>query len=158
ENFRFDILGSRNSPWNKSAARVFADMTIHQLRLPNTVQMFDALRHAFAAHLERITRRYQLSQKSKMEQNHLQSLGRRQARKYQLFHQRRYLAYTFEPLQQHIDMLEALGVDEMSSDESETEDAGIDASVEYHILSPRWRARLLSGWLWMFDALHHILQ
>ncbi|KAJ7074937.1 hypothetical protein B0H15DRAFT_792452, partial [Mycena belliarum] len=165
ENFRFDILAPRHSPWNNSAARVFAELTISQLCLPNTIEMFEAIRHAFTGHLDRITRRYKHSLKSKTQQAYLEAQGRRTSRKYQvltflfivpLFHQRRYLAYTFPPLQRHINMLEELGVDGMSSDESDVEDHGIN--VQYYIISPLWRARRLAGWLRVFDALYNILR
>lgn len=55
-------------------------------------------------------------------------------------------------------MLERLGVDGMSSDESEAEDVDEDHHIQYHILAPLWRARHLSGWLRMFDSIHNILK
>ena len=51
-------------------------------------------------------------------------------------------------------MLEELGVDGMSSDESDTE----DGDIQYHILSPQWRSRLVSGWLRMFDTIHRLFR
>lgn len=83
-NFRFDVCGTRSSPWNKSAARVFAGLAIRQLCLPNTISMHGSLRHAFSAHLERIIRRYKDSQKSLVEQRRLKSDGNRRTRKYQV--------------------------------------------------------------------------
>ncbi|KAJ6450339.1 hypothetical protein C8R47DRAFT_998918 [Mycena vitilis] len=153
--FRFDVLGTPGSAWNKSAARVFADFTIRQLCLPNTVQMFQALQRAFKSHLETIIRRYKASLKPHAEHLLFQSLSRRQVRKYQLFHQRRYLAYMFEPLRRHIAMLEQLGVDGMSSDESDRDE---DYHSQYQIQDPLWRARELAAWLRVFDSLHHILR
>ncbi|KAJ7101581.1 hypothetical protein C8R43DRAFT_907239 [Mycena crocata] len=164
-NFRFDVLGTPNSPWNKSAARVFSELTIRQLCLPNTVEMFNAIKHAFTAHMETIMRRYKRSGLSKSEKAHLKSMLRRYSRKYQVFaaspswaKPRRFLAYMFKPLQKHIDMVEYLGVDGMSSDESEMEDVGGEHHVQYLIRSPRWRARCVSVWLRMFDSLHNILR
>ncbi|KAJ7256722.1 hypothetical protein C8J57DRAFT_999762, partial [Mycena rebaudengoi] len=72
-----------------------------------------------------------------------------------LYHRHRFLAYTFPPLQPHIDMLESLGVDGMSSDESETD--GND-HIQYKILVPVWRASVATAWLRMFDSLYHILR
>ncbi|KAJ7166364.1 hypothetical protein C8R43DRAFT_877815 [Mycena crocata] len=117
-----------------------------------------AIKHAFTAHMETIMRRYKRSGLSKSEKAHLKSMLRRYSRKYQLFRQRRFLAYMFKPLQKHIDMVEYLGVDGMSSDESEMEDVGGEHHVQYLIRSPRWRARLVSVWLRMFDSLHNILR
>ena len=53
-------------------------------------------------------------------------------------------------------MLEALGVDGMSSDEGEK----VDDGIQYRILTPRWRAPMLTPWLRMFDVIyrHHRLE
>ncbi|KAJ7716538.1 hypothetical protein B0H16DRAFT_1338941 [Mycena metata] len=160
--FRFDVLGTPNSSWNKSAARVFAKSAIRQLALPNSYEMVQAIKKAFTAHLQRIQ---------------IKSLGRRQARKYQvfvqlqrstshadaypqLFHQRRYVAYAFKPLRQHAAMLERLGVDGMSSDDSdqETQDIRDEHQTTYSILTPLWRASHLAAWLRIFDSVHNILR
>lgn len=82
--FRFDILDTPRSPWNRSAARVFADFTIHQLCLPNTVEMFGALLHAFTAHLETIIRRYKRSLRPPGELVQAKTRSRRRTRKYQV--------------------------------------------------------------------------
>ncbi|KAJ7444118.1 hypothetical protein B0H11DRAFT_1747655, partial [Mycena galericulata] len=156
--FRFDIGSTRSSPWNKSAARVFADLTIRQLGLPNTVEMYEAIRHAFTAHLDTIIRRHKESLKPGPQQAQHKSKHRRQTRKYELFHRRRYIAYMFKPFRRHIDMLEHLGIDGMSSDESETEDIGEDEHIQYHILSPQWRAGRVAPWVRTFDSIHNILR
>ncbi|KAJ7017000.1 hypothetical protein C8F04DRAFT_980230 [Mycena alexandri] len=153
--FRFDVLGTASSPWNKSAARVFAKLAIRQLSLPNSYEMVQAIKKAFTAHLRTIMRRYKLSLKSRPERMQMKSLGRRQARKYQLFHQRRYLAYAFKPLRRHTAMLERLGVDGTSSDESDHE---TEEQTTYQILTPLWRAPHIAAWLRMFDSLHNILR
>ncbi|KAJ7430007.1 hypothetical protein B0H11DRAFT_1649308, partial [Mycena galericulata] len=157
-DFRFDIEGSPNSPWNKSAARVFADFTIRQLCLPNTFDTFEALRRAFTSHLETIIRRYKKSLMSKREQRSLETVKRRQTRKYQLFHRRRYIGWVFKPFRRHVAMLESFGIDGMSSDESETEEMGGDYLTEYQIRVPQWRAGRITPWLRMFDSIHNILR
>ncbi|KAJ7202701.1 hypothetical protein C8J57DRAFT_1101892 [Mycena rebaudengoi] len=140
-NFRYDVLGSPSSPWNKSAARVFANLAIDQLGLPNTSEMFEAIRQGFKKYLETIIRRYKASLLSSAVQKEKRSLKSRYTRKYQVFkflyHRRRFLAYTFKPLQRHIDMVEYLGVDGMSSDES---DVDSNHQLQYRILTPIWRA------------------
>lgn len=55
-------------------------------------------------------------------------------------------------------MLENLGIDGMSSDESETEHVGGDYHTNYHILRPQWRAGRVTPWLRMFDSIHNILR
>ena len=53
-------------------------------------------------------------------------------------------------------MLEALGIDGMSSDEEEK----VSNGVQYRIITPRWRAPALALWLRVFDAIyiHHRTQ
>ncbi|KAJ7818854.1 hypothetical protein B0H14DRAFT_2372937, partial [Mycena olivaceomarginata] len=71
-----------------------------------------------------------------------------------LFHRRRFIGYLFPPLRKHVSMLELLGVDGMSSDESGQE----DDRDEYKILAPLWRASEVAPWLRMFDTIHRILR
>ncbi|KAJ7898763.1 hypothetical protein B0H13DRAFT_1623025 [Mycena leptocephala] len=156
--FRIDILGTPNSPWNKSAARVFTSFTIDQNSLPNTTEMFDAIRRAFTTHLETIIRRYKDSLKSQNERACRAALDRRQSRKYELFYRRRYLAYTFKPLQRHIDMIEYLGIDGMSSDSESEDGVSSDHHMRYRIHPPQWRAGRVEPWLRMFDSIHNILR
>ncbi|KAJ7207660.1 hypothetical protein C8J57DRAFT_1098216 [Mycena rebaudengoi] len=154
-DFRFDVLGTPSSPWNKSAARVFADLAIQQLCLPNTIDMFNSIKHGFTIYLDTIIRKYKHSLNSAEVKSMMRSKKNRHTRKYQLYHRRRFLAYTFPPLNPHIDMLESLGVDGMSSDESEAD--GND-HIQYKILTPAWRASIVAAWLRMFDTLYHILR
>ncbi|KAJ6543717.1 hypothetical protein DFH09DRAFT_838148, partial [Mycena vulgaris] len=157
DDFRFDVQGTARSAWNKSAARTFANISIQQLVLPNTLEMVNAIIKAFETYLEAIIRRYKVSLKTQDQQAQLKSKLSHHGRKYQvclLFHRRRYIGYTFHPLQKHIDMLEHLGVDGMSSDESEKE----DNQVEYKILAPGWRAPEVAPWLRVFDTIHNIIR
>ncbi|KAK7008490.1 hypothetical protein R3P38DRAFT_2551435 [Favolaschia claudopus] len=155
--FRIDILGTPRSAWNKSAARVFTKWIIEQLGLPNTLETVKAIQSAFSTHVDTIIRKYKESLKSSAERIYLKMRSRRQTRKYQLFHRRRYLAYVFAPLRRHINMLERIGVDGMSSDESDTDETDAYTS-EYQILAPIWRAQCVTAWLRMFDSIHNILK
>ena len=47
-------------------------------------------------------------------------------------------------------MLEAMGVDGMSSDEEEK----VQDGIQYRVLAPRWRSPMLTPWLRMFDAIY----
>jgi hypothetical protein len=47
-------------------------------------------------------------------------------------------------------MLERLGIEGMSSDESDRE----NGVMQYRILTPRWRAPEVRIWLWVFDTMH----
>ncbi|KAJ7690148.1 hypothetical protein B0H14DRAFT_2652525 [Mycena olivaceomarginata] len=143
ENFRFDVQGTPRSPWNKSAARVFSHLTIQQLGLPNSLEMFNAITKAFETYVDHIIRRYKLSLKTAEEQALERSKHSKYGRKYQkelnifsFFTDGRFIGYLFPPLRKHASMLELLGVDGMSSDESGQE----DDRDEYKILAPLWRA------------------
>lgn len=54
----------------------------------------------------------------------------------------------------HLDMLERLGVDGMSSDESDSDDLPRvrRKRVSFKVLTPRWRNPALSDWLHTFDT------
>lgn len=84
DNFRFDILGTRRSPWNKSAARIFAGLTIRQLVLPNNLEMFNAIVKAFQTYLHTVIRRYQMSLKTPEQQLSVRSKISQYGRKYQV--------------------------------------------------------------------------
>lgn len=47
-------------------------------------------------------------------------------------------------------MIQALGIDGMSSDEEEV----LADGVQYRIQTPRWRAEMVTPWLRMFDAIY----
>lgn len=59
-------------------------------------------------------------------------------------------------------MIEYLGIDGMSSDESEAEDLDLRPATchppRYLIHPPQWRARDVEPWLRMFDSVHNILR
>ena len=56
-------------------------------------------------------------------------------------------------------MIEYLGVDGMSSDDSETGALDRDLDVpRYRIRTPQWRADLVEPWLRTFDSVHTILR
>ena len=71
----------------------------------------------------------------------------------QLFQRRRETAKLYSPLRKHIDVLDALGVDGMSSDESSFDPR--TSQPTYIIVKPSWRHPDLHHWLKVFDQLHH---
>src|ERR1700743_1675183 len=84
DNFRFDVLGTPKSAWNKSAARIFAGLAIRQLILPNNLQMFNAISKAFQTYLYSIIRRYKISLKSAEQKAHIRSNFAHYGWKYQV--------------------------------------------------------------------------
>lgn len=64
-------------------------------------------------------------------------------------------------LERHIGVLELLGVDGMSSDESDTEEVRNNVNARYevphfHVSVPQRRAKHLAFWLSQFDAAHTV--
>ncbi|KAJ7638276.1 hypothetical protein FB45DRAFT_739537, partial [Roridomyces roridus] len=151
--FRFDVTTRPTSPWNRSAARVFATITIRNANLPFTYDMRLTVERAFAAHLERIFRRRQDSEKG---QAHLMSKAARAHRGMladlfsQLFLQRHEVAHRFSELHDHIPMLEELGRDAMSVDESVQD----GSSVGYRVSSLEWRDGKVEQWLRHLDIIN----
>lgn len=69
----------------------------------------------------------------------------------QLFLRRHDTARYYPGLASQLEKLDQLGVSGMSSDE--TSDS--DGIKRYRILTPRWRAVRVTGWLRFFDALYN---
>lgn len=70
----------------------------------------------------------------------------------QLFHRRLNASKAHPGLRHHTQMLKYLGVDGMSSDDS---DHGVATGVpQYRIVKKSWRHPSLAPWLRVFDALH----
>jgi len=71
----------------------------------------------------------------------------------QLFQRRRETTKLYGPLRKHMDILDALGVDGMSSDELSFDPH--TSQRTYTIVKPSWRHHDLDNWLKVFDQLHH---
>ncbi|KDQ50645.1 hypothetical protein JAAARDRAFT_51174 [Jaapia argillacea MUCL 33604] len=67
-----------------------------------------------------------------------------------LFHCRRNIAKKYDGLRHHVAMLDRLGPDGMSSNESEVDAQGRN----YVVQRPLWRAPELCPWLGIFDIFH----
>ncbi|KAH9001964.1 hypothetical protein EDB86DRAFT_2801121 [Lactarius hatsudake] len=71
----------------------------------------------------------------------------------QLFQCRHETVKLYSPLGRHIDVLDALGVDGMSSDELSFDPYA--GQLTYTIVKPSWQHPDLHDWLKAFDQLHH---
>ena len=71
----------------------------------------------------------------------------------QLFHRRRSIAKGIAPLNRHLGILDALGTDGMSLDESLVDED--THQLVYMVAKPEWRHPNLHNWLKYFDQLHH---
>lgn len=171
--FRFDILGFPKSPWNLSAARVFCQSFIPDAeRSPETIKV---VTKAFISRIKTLRQNYKAAQADSATRLKSARTERRNARKYlvrvhitfdkrnsslrfvklKLF-QRRYNIARAIPhsLGRHLDILERLGVDGMSSDESDSDDLPRvrRKRVTFKVRTPRWRNPALSDWLHAFDT------
>ncbi|KAF8879037.1 hypothetical protein BD779DRAFT_1415952, partial [Infundibulicybe gibba] len=174
EDFRVDLLGTPRSPWNRSASRVFVDVFIRTHELDHTPEAIDDISRAFFSRIK------SMKGESKMKLNNSSVIkeharaGRKQQRKrnvslfvtcYEktdlLFVRRLETVQLHPRLQRHEYMIQRLGTDGMSSDESEDEDAHIQAAARldnprFKILQPKWRAKPLTIWLRVIDSVHLI--
>ncbi|TFK68612.1 hypothetical protein BDN72DRAFT_897950 [Pluteus cervinus] len=152
QSFKIDIRGTPHSPWNQSAARVFTAHLIQSRNLPNTYQNWEQLTKAF------FTRVKSLRDQANKRQPVNAKAARRAQRKRNLFYRRLDIANKLPFLQYHVNILERLGVNGMSSDESGSEDqpAGNQGPrlPVYHILFPQWRAPNISAFLHVIDSAH----
>ncbi|KAF4563775.1 hypothetical protein EYR36_003017 [Pleurotus pulmonarius] len=155
-NFRYDLLGTPRSPWNRSAARVFtrAFNTWAELDFDT-----DVLEEAFFTWLKSLKQARKKSQLSRTERQIAVSMSRRKTRRRTLFHIRLDTAQGHPLLQRHVPMLERLGPEGMSDDESDVEDGHDEARPRprrpvYRVKYPCWRAAEVGEWLEVFDVVH----
>lgn len=88
---------------------------------------------------------------------------RRAQRKQDLFHRRFSIAQTHPFLQHHVPILQRLGVNGMSEDESDCDDLADAPGIRsrpprYYVVRPAWRARNLTAWLQTFDSMHILMR
>ncbi len=168
--FRFDLLGTPRSAWNKSAARVFAADYIKTNKLSK--KCLEEVMEAFFTRIKNLQAQYKLQLKGPTVVLAAKIKRRRDFRKYsvgsetyvktfshsrQLFQRRIFIAIFIPLLRCHVDMLERLGVDGMSSDESDTEEVIGNAYIRrnntrYRAKRPLWRATIVDAWLRVFDT------
>ncbi|KAF9500278.1 hypothetical protein BDN71DRAFT_1355543, partial [Pleurotus eryngii] len=146
--FKPDLRAPPSSPWNRSHVRVF----IRTFLEADTFECVDKsrIRKAFLGHLKALRQKYLHQQSNPREQANRQARANRDERKRNLFHRRLNVARKYPVLHSHQLMLERLGVQGMSSDESDHE-SGLS---QYRILLPKWRNPQLAAWLRVFDAIH----
>ncbi|KAI9433637.1 hypothetical protein H4582DRAFT_1783182, partial [Lactarius indigo] len=151
--FMIDIAGEPRSPWNISAGHVFVDHFVQKMEYNDTQEMRQAIERAFTNRIRSFRSRHKREALSRADRASERSKHSRQQRKYQLFQRRRGIAKLFDPLKRHLDILDALGSNGMSSDESD-----VDCNskrIAYTVVKPDWRHPDLHNWLKVFDQLHH---
>jgi hypothetical protein len=173
-DFMIDVAGTPRSPWNISAARVFTDHFIEKMECSDTPEMRKKIENAFTNRIRSLRSRRKKEGLPQAERAIERSRHARRQRKYQvsisfcpsdaslylkvlctikLFLRRRNIAKLVKPLAEHVDILDALGDDGMSTDESFVDPD--THQTTYTVTKPEWRHPDLHNWLGVFDRLHH---
>ncbi|OBZ66301.1 hypothetical protein A0H81_13818 [Grifola frondosa] len=147
DNFRPDLVSPPGTPWNKSVAKVFVrsflDEDIYLCSDP------DLITAAFRSHLKYLRKVFDKRENlSDLEIVFHKRVAKRTERKRNLFYRRFEVAANHSDLRRHLRILQDLGIDGMSSDESEHE----NGVTQYRVLVKPWRNPLLTPWLRIFDA------
>jgi len=119
------------------------------MKYTNSFETHKAIIQAFGSHLKSLIFKYKHSLVAASDQQAMKALRRRYERSYSLYHRRRDMCIMYTP--NHLEMLEKLGVDGMSSDESDDE-SGPSARCYIHELPSR--AAIVTPWLRLYDSLH----
>jgi len=165
-----DVVGTPKSPWNVSAGRAFTSYLIEKMGYDDVEEMRKMVERAFSTRAKGLKSLYNRDLLSQAEKSAEKSKHSRHQRKYQvivilflrahvhlsakqLYHRRCRVAKLYEPLQRHEAVLDALGVDGMSSDESDVDPT--TNQMLYTVVKPDWRHPDLHQWLKIFDQLYH---
>ncbi|RPD72403.1 hypothetical protein L226DRAFT_449638, partial [Lentinus tigrinus ALCF2SS1-7] len=146
-NFRPDLTATPGTPWNKSAIGVFVEAYMEE----GTVKCDDPdiIEAYFKRHLQYLIYQFKHTSDSEEVKKARKCTHRRQERRRGLFHRRLETAQNNADLKGHVYMLQRLGPEGMSSDESEVEN-GVKV---YKVLVKKWRNPDLVEWFKVFDSI-----
>ncbi|KAI5980873.1 hypothetical protein EDC04DRAFT_2595297, partial [Pisolithus marmoratus] len=154
EDFRIDLEGLPRSEWNKSAALVFAAEYLrrHQGHQGEHLTL-EYVSEAWLTHVIALRTRYKDKQRDDLDRKEHKARNRRRQRKHELYSRRLQTAYEYKEIKDRaVAIVESLGQDGMSSDESDHE--GHCGEATYYILDKDWRSKPVTSWLRMLDSLH----
>jgi len=166
-NFHIDLNGLPRSKWNKSAAEVFA-AEFWKCHAGENYTL-EYVTEAWLTRVIAIRTQYKLQQRNESVVKSYRVQRRRHQRKHEvrtatffwfahlnqskLYTRRLETAYEYQEIKDRaVTIVESLGLDGMSSDESSHE--GRKGEATYRIWEKRWRSRQVNDWLRMLDALH----
>ncbi|KII88035.1 hypothetical protein PLICRDRAFT_176778 [Plicaturopsis crispa FD-325 SS-3] len=160
-NFRIDLINGPHSPWNQSAARVFANDFIARYEIARTLDTLLNIQKHFYTCVKglkaKLKRRSQTAEERRRERVRNASTGRKRS----LFYRRLDTALDQSRfgtrLSRHVPMLEQLGPDGMSSDEGEGDDLDVEdqgGTQVFKIYEPRFRSTAVRVWLRTLDSIH----
>ncbi|KDR66684.1 hypothetical protein GALMADRAFT_147736 [Galerina marginata CBS 339.88] len=169
DKFKIVVGAKPRNPWNESASQIFAHDFLRASGAPVNASNVKKLKTAFFNRLRAVVADHNKRAKGgaafrihRTAERRLQrkrvvrlfldvSLTPAEAANVKLFDRRRRIVTALEMLRPHLQMLDNLGVDGMSSDESEGEDANETACI---VRIPRWRSKALSDWLHVIDRIY----
>ncbi|KAI0367548.1 hypothetical protein BV20DRAFT_1037610 [Pilatotrama ljubarskyi] len=147
ENFKIDISNGALNRWNTSASMVFARAFVECGRFDCDDQ--ELIAEAFRTHVRTLRKNFLRQAEEEHVRKTAEKKARREQRKSTLFYRRRRVAAKYSQLKPHLPMLEQLGIDGMSSDESDEDSNGCKL---FRILAKSWRPDRVTAWLRGFDA------
>ncbi|KAI6095262.1 hypothetical protein F5141DRAFT_1068513, partial [Pisolithus sp. B1] len=136
--FSVDLQGYVHSKWNRSAAQVFAMEYLKHYKGKN--HMLEFMAEAWLTWVAGMKAQYKHLQQDKvLYKCHLNT------------------ACQYANIKdQAICIVQSLGLDGMSSNESDHE--GHNGEATYYILDKDWHSQCITAWLWLLDALHLCLR
>ncbi|KIK31326.1 hypothetical protein PISMIDRAFT_86043 [Pisolithus microcarpus 441] len=163
-NFMVDCSRPRNSPFNRDAARIFAEDFLDKIanhswyakaNIPARYQKYEAIYEGFMSHLATVKFHFRVllaededQAKAKEKKDLWLQKAARNSRKIRLFKLRLDTIANDSSLKRHLAFVQDLGSQGMSSDESEDENA---RTISYLRVYPAWRSRQLGSLLWNVD-------
>ncbi|RPD60434.1 hypothetical protein L227DRAFT_502152, partial [Lentinus tigrinus ALCF2SS1-6] len=157
KKFCIDILGTPASTWNTSATKVFVQdfLTVPQHACRNRKKVHAMFRSHFRTlqrHFEKVGLEKSTSDDDGENGGEPATQAATSAKRTpnDLFQRRHAVVTRYRVLRPHIQILERLGINGMSSDEEE-EDAPF---VRYRIMVKPWRSEAVTKFLRALDALH----
>ncbi|EPS99887.1 hypothetical protein FOMPIDRAFT_1095873, partial [Fomitopsis schrenkii] len=148
DDFQFDPLSFPRSPWNLSVANVFTRSFL--LLYPNHPEQ--KVHAAWVRHSERLRTRYQELASTENQRAIVREVHRRQERRRNVSSLHLHIGLVGSVSPKAVDILDALGIEGMSSDESDHESGG--GAPTYIASGLNWRSPALCAWLRAFDSLH----
>ncbi|OSD08118.1 hypothetical protein PYCCODRAFT_1358232 [Trametes coccinea BRFM310] len=146
-NFRLYFGATPACPWNRSATSVFVtafmEDRVHGCEDP------EEIRSTFLTHVRSLQAAYLKQQKDDADREKLNQQKRRTQRNAYMFQRRLMAVSEHTLLKKHTWIIQALGADGMSSDESDHTN-GVDPTFLYR--RKKWRNPIIDPWLAVIDA------
>ncbi|KAA1475957.1 hypothetical protein DENSPDRAFT_853345 [Dentipellis sp. KUC8613] len=154
EQFCIDVRDTPRSPWNKSMSHVFANYVIKKYGFPNSdPEVRDRILHAFFVRVKGLHAQWTKSvTKHPTENAEEKAKGRSYQRKKADYDRRKETAARYTTLQKFVDVVDALGIAGMSSDESDSS----SGQKTYSITQPEWRSAEIRTAMGMLDMVHSL--